>query len=98
MLLFKIQKKIVSILLRLFVLIRRIGTRFHQYLRNAWNIAAFGRLQAFAHASQDQFVHLLLYELLDKSDNGHYLEIGAGHPSSCNNSYSFEKYFWMERN
>lgn len=53
------------------------------------------QLKSHAQASQDQFVNVLLYELLDKQDEGYYLEIGSGHPSSGNNTYSFEKnYGW----
>ncbi len=49
--------------------------------------------QSFSQASQDHFVYLLLYELLDKQDDGYYLEIGSGHPTEGNNSYLFEKTF-----
>ena len=42
-------------------------------------------------ANQDEFVHMLLYGLLDKQDKGCYLEIGAGEPVYINNSYFFEK-------
>jgi hypothetical protein len=48
-------------------------------------------MQSYSQASQDRFVYFLLYELLDKKDDGYYLEIGAGHPTSGNNSYLFEK-------
>jgi hypothetical protein len=48
-------------------------------------------MQSYSQASQDRFVYLLLYELLDKQDDGYYLEIGAGHPIDGNNSYFFEK-------
>jgi hypothetical protein len=51
------------------------------------------QMQSYSQASQDQFVHLLLYGLLDKQDDGYYLEIGAGHPLEINNSYFFEKNF-----
>jgi hypothetical protein len=44
-------------------------------------------------ASQDQFVYVLLYELLGKQGDGYYLEIGSGHPQEHNNSYVFEKTF-----
>lgn len=44
-------------------------------------------------ASQDHFAYLLLYELLGKQDDGHYLEIGSGHPTDGNNSYVFESSF-----
>lgn len=42
-------------------------------------------------ALQDKFVYMLLYGLLDKRDQGYYLEIGAGEPIFINNSYFFEK-------
>jgi len=45
----------------------------------------------YSQASQDRFVYVMLYELLGKSDEGYYLEIGAGHPSDGNNSYILEK-------
>jgi hypothetical protein len=48
-------------------------------------------MPSYSQASQDRFVYFLLYELLDKQDDGYYLEIGAGHPISGNNSYLFEK-------
>lgn len=51
------------------------------------------KVQFCSQASQDQFVYLLLYELLKKSDCGYYLEIGAGHPINMSNSYFFEKKF-----
>lgn len=51
------------------------------------------KVQSCSQASQDQFVYLLLYEVLKKSDSGYYLEIGAGHPITMNNSYFFEKTF-----
>jgi hypothetical protein len=47
--------------------------------------------QFYSQASQDQFVYLLLYGLLDKQDDGFYVEIGAGHPWDGNNTYVFEK-------
>jgi hypothetical protein len=47
----------------------------------------------FSQAKQDQFVYLILYSLLDKKDQGTYLEIGAGAPIEINNSYFFEKNF-----
>ncbi len=49
------------------------------------------KMQSYSQASQDRFVYFLLYELLDKQDDGYYLEIGAGHPINGNNSYLFEK-------
>ena len=42
-------------------------------------------------ASQDEFVHTILYNLLNKQDQGYYLEIGAGDPIYINNSYILEK-------
>ncbi len=48
------------------------------------------QVQSYSQASQDRFVYTLLYQLLDKQDDGYYLEIGSGHPSSNNNSYLFE--------
>lgn len=48
-------------------------------------------LEFYSQAHQDEFVYTLLYNLLDKQDNGYYLEIGAGHPISINNSYHFER-------
>ncbi len=50
-------------------------------------------LDSHSQASQDQFVYILLYELLNKQNEGYYLEIGAGHPSEGNNTYIFEKKF-----
>lgn len=41
--------------------------------------------------SQDEFVDLLLYNILDKKDHGFYLEIGAGEPVNINNTYYLEK-------
>jgi hypothetical protein len=49
------------------------------------------RMKFYAQASQDAFVYTLLYEILDKKDQGYYLEIGAGLPIDDNNSYFFEK-------
>ncbi len=49
------------------------------------------KMQSFSQASQDRFVYLLLYEVLNKQDDGYYLEIGAGHPIDGNNTYLFEK-------
>lgn len=56
----------------------------------------FYRLEAsiiefHSQAMQDQFVHLMVYDFLGKSDQGCYLEIGAGEPIHINNSYFFEK-------
>ncbi|EKE07733.1 MAG: hypothetical protein ACD_17C00542G0004 [uncultured bacterium] len=47
--------------------------------------------QYHSQALQDQFVHMMLYGLLGKQDQGYYLEIGAGEPICINNSYFFEK-------
>jgi hypothetical protein len=55
--------------------------------------SAQGQIHSFSQASQDHFVYLLLYELLDKQDAGYYLDIGAGHPTDGNNSYVFERNF-----
>ncbi len=49
------------------------------------------QLEFNSQASQDEFVYFLLYDLLEKQDTGHYLEIGAGEPQHINNSYFFEK-------
>jgi hypothetical protein len=47
-------------------------------------------------ASQDKFVHMLLYKILNKQDTGYYLEIGASHPIKINNTFFFEKRFeWI---
>lgn len=51
----------------------------------------FAAEKTYSQASQDRFVHLLLYQILDKQDEGYYLEIGAGHPTFTNNTYFFEK-------
>src|SRR5437879_4392600 len=46
-------------------------------------------------ASQDAFVHTLLYDIEGKEGGGYYLEIGSAHPMIINNSYFFEKnYKW----
>ena len=45
----------------------------------------------YSQASQDEFVHTLLYTLLVKQDQGYYLDIGACDPVVTNNSYFFEK-------
>ena len=47
----------------------------------------------YSQASQDRFVYLLLYQVLEKKDAGYYLEIGAGHPTITSNTYFFEKNF-----
>lgn len=57
---------------------------------HAWKIHGDKR-NFYSQASQDQFVFVLLYKVLDKKDEGYYLEIGAGPPSVDNNSYFFEK-------
>jgi len=44
-------------------------------------------------ARQDEFVHIILYNLLGKQDIGYYLEIGAGEPVNINNTYVFEKHY-----
>lgn len=49
------------------------------------------QIKSYSQASQDQFVYLILYKLMDKQDNGYYIEIGAGHPIESNNTYLFEK-------
>ncbi|HSX13236.1 MAG TPA: hypothetical protein VLE96_02305 [Chlamydiales bacterium] len=41
-------------------------------------------------ASQDEFVYTLLYDVLNKKDQGYYLDIGASHPTYTNNSFFFE--------
>ncbi len=51
----------------------------------------FAAEQNYSQASQDRFVHVLLYQILDKKDEGYYLEIGAGHPTITSNTYFFEK-------
>lgn len=48
-------------------------------------------IASYSQASQDQFVHLLLYGVLNKKDDGYYLEIGSAFPSSGNNTFVFEK-------
>ena len=42
-------------------------------------------------ASQDQFVYTLLYDILNKQDEGYYLDIGASHPVRISNSYFFDR-------
>lgn len=81
----------MSKLLKMVVLLLGITFVFSPHLIRASNISRDVHMQSNSQASQDQFVYLLLYELLDKQDDGYYLEIGAGHPSNCNNSYFFEK-------
>jgi hypothetical protein len=76
--------------LRLIVFIIGIDLLFSEHCA-AVASAPHKQMQSYSQASQDQFVYSLLYELLDKQDEGYYLEIGAGHPSSGNNSYFFEK-------
>lgn len=53
----------------------------------------FAAETTFSQASQDRFVHLLLYQILGKKDDGYYLEIGAGDPTFTSNTYLFEKKF-----
>jgi len=49
----------------------------------------------FSQACQDEFVYVVLYDLMNKKDQGYYLEIGAADPVANNNSYFFEKnYDW----
>jgi hypothetical protein len=49
----------------------------------------------YSQAGQDNFVFVMLYDLLKKNDAGTYLEIGAGYPIENNNTYYFEKnYDW----
>src|SRR5579862_4170449 len=60
-------------------------------LRSLSSIFKFAKTTYYSQASQDQFVHLLLYQLLDKKDVGYYLEIGANHPTFTNNTYFFEE-------
>lgn len=81
----------MSILLKLVVFVCAITALFPQHFHSLSNATEPVRIESYSQASQDQFVYLLLYELLHKQDAGSYLEIGAGHPSSGNNSYSFEK-------
>ena len=52
--------------------------------------------QAFySQAAQDEFVHTLCYKLTNKQDTGYYLELGAWHPISINNTYALEqKHNW----
>ncbi len=56
-------------------------------------VSQYGQIQSYSQASQDQFVYLILYEFLDKRDDGYYLEIGSNHPVGGNNTYLFEKNF-----
>jgi hypothetical protein len=51
------------------------------------------QIPSYSQASQDRFVHLILYELLNKRDEGYYLEIGSGDPFEGNNTCLFEKNF-----
>ena len=52
---------------------------------------AIDKANVHAQVSQDTFVYLLLYGLLEKQDKGYYLEIGSGEPIYISNSYFFEK-------
>lgn len=45
----------------------------------------------YSQACQDAFVYTLLYDIEKKRDKGHYLEIGAAHPSRISNTYFLEK-------
>ncbi len=49
------------------------------------------QMDFYSQASQDVFVFNVLYGILNKSDNGYYLEIGAGNPQDINNTYFFER-------
>jgi hypothetical protein len=57
------------------------------------SLTQMDRLEFYSHASQDKFVYSILYELLQKSDRGYYLEIGAGLPIDGNNTCFFENEF-----
>src|SRR5579872_2564691 len=50
-------------------------------------------MQFFSQASQDRFVYTMLYKLLNKADDGYFVEIGAGHPISINNTFFLESNF-----
>lgn len=50
-----------------------------------------GRHPFHSQAGQDYFAYLILYEILEQKQLGHYLEIGAGDPIHFNNSCFFEK-------
>ncbi len=67
----------------------------NNYLMMAFFILCFNCLFCnqifYSQASQDEFVYTILYDLLKKKDCGYYLDIGANHPISTNNSYFFEK-------
>lgn len=59
------------------------------------SINASEDLVSHSQASQDKFVHTLLYKLLGKQDIGYYVEIGASEPITYNNTFSLEKdYGW----
>jgi hypothetical protein len=47
----------------------------------------------YSQTSQDEFVFSILYGVLNKQDQGYFLDIGAGHPTGINNTYFFEKNF-----
>jgi hypothetical protein len=49
------------------------------------------RFEFHSQAGQDEFVYSVLYGVLDKQDQGYYLEIGAERPIVINNTYFFEK-------
>ena len=53
-------------------------------------LAAPKPTHSYSQASQDQFVYLLS-QLLEKQDEGYYLEIGAAYPIDGNNTYFLEK-------
>jgi len=49
----------------------------------------------YSQATQDEFVYTLVCKMLGVRDNGYYLEIGAYHPITINNTFFFEKnYNW----
>jgi hypothetical protein len=74
------------------------GLFFFLFGMNSWMVQMHAQelYDAFySQASQDEFVHALLCELLGKQDIGYYLEIGASDPIVTNNTYFFEKnYGW----
>jgi hypothetical protein len=62
-----------------------------KFIQSLSSVFKFMKHEYYSQASQDQFVHFLLYRLLDKKDAGYYLEIGASHPTFTSNTYFFEK-------
>ncbi len=85
----------MSFLLNLVVLLLGINFLLTDHCMASSFVSNYKRMESCSQASQDRFVYLLLYGLLDKQDDGYYLEIGAGHPRNGNNSYFFEKnYGW----